>query len=123
MFRIIKRADIILLIIFILLGFAVGYISIFHQHEGKDVIIKVNGKIYGTYPLNKNQTITIKDGHNINKVIIKNKKVQMAYSSCKNQICVHHNPIDKANQNIACLPNRVFIIIKGGDDEYDSIAQ
>lgn len=123
MLKIIKKADIVLLIFFLIIGFVSAYYSLTSGQSGKEAEISLDGKIYGTYNLDKNQVITIKNGKNYNKIVIKNGYIKMTKSNCKNQVCVDENKISKTNQTIVCLPNRVLISIKGGKEEYDSVAE
>lgn len=123
MFRIIKKADIILFICLILIGGALSYLAFSGSSTGDLVVVKVNGEIYGKYSLSKNRTITVnRDGH-MNKITIKGGKVQVSKSSCKNQICVKQGSISTTHQSIVCIPNRVVVSIEGKDGEYDVISQ
>lgn len=122
MFKIIKKADIILFIILIIAGLGLSYWSVFGSTAGEKVLVSVNGKLYGTYSLNENRTITIKENNHTNKITIKDGKVQMTFSDCKNQVCVKDGSISKTSQSIVCLPNRVSIEISGEKGEYDAIS-
>ena len=123
MFRIIKKADIILFICLILIGGALSYLAFSGSSTGDLVVVKVNGEIYGKYSLSKDRTITVnRDGH-MNKITIKRGKVQVSKSSCKNQICVKQGSISTTHQSIVCIPNRVVVSIEGKDGEYDVISQ
>ena len=123
MFRIIKKADIILFICLILIGGALSYLAFSGSSTGDLVVVKVNGEIYGKYSLSKDRTITVnRDGH-MNKITIKGGKVQVSKSSCKNQICVRQGSISTTHQSIVCIPNRVVVSIEGKDGEYDVISQ
>ncbi|MBN7773199.1 NusG domain II-containing protein [Clostridium aminobutyricum] len=118
----IKKADIILAIVFIILGLCASYVAGFGSHQGSTVLITVDGKEYGSYALNKNKTVTVKNGIHTNVVVIKNGSVSMDSSDCKNQICVHAGAISNSSQSIICLPNRVVVQIEGKESEYDAIS-
>lgn len=123
MFRIIKKADIILFICLILIGGALSYLAFSGSSSGDLVVVKVNGEIYGKYSLTKDRTITVnRDGH-MNKITIKGGKVQVSKSNCKNQVCVKQDSISTTHQNIVCIPNRVVVSIEGKGGEYDVISQ
>lgn len=123
MFRIIKKADIILFICLILIGGALSYLAFSGSSTGDLVVVKVNGEVYGKYSLIKDRTITVKrDGH-MNKITIKGGKVQVSKSNCKNQVCVKQGSISTTHQNIVCIPNRVVVSIEGKGGEYDVISQ
>lgn len=126
MTKIITKADILLFLALIALGILLSVFA-FRGTAGSSVRITTDGKLYGTYPLGRDDTITInRDGHK-NIIRIQGGTVYMEYSSCKNQICVDTGKISKTNQSIVCLPNRVAVTITDtsgkGDAEYDSISQ
>ena len=122
MFRIIKKADIILFICLILIGGALSYLAFSGSSTGDLVVVKVNGEVYGKYSLTKDRTITVnRDGH-MNKITIKGGKVQVSKSNCKNQVCVKQGSISTTHQNFVCIPNRVVVSIEGKGGEYDVIS-
>ena len=123
MFRIIKKADIILFICLILIGGALSYLAFSGSSTGDLVVVKVNGEIYGKYSLSKDRTITVNRNGHMNKITIKGGKVQVSKSSCKNQICVKQGSISTTHQSIVCIPNRVVVSIEGKDGECDVISQ
>ena len=82
--------------------------KIFICTKGGEVIIKVDGKDYGTYPLNEDKTIDI-DEHN--KVIIKEGVVYMEDANCPDKLCIKQGKIDSNGQKIVCLPNKTVVEI------------
>lgn len=125
MFKVIRKADIVLLIVLLLIGGLFSWLSVRGNVTGSYVQVTVDGKVYGRYNLNRDRTVTIRQHGHMNKFIIKDGHAQMEESSCKNQICVHHKPISRKNESIVCLPNRVSLEIVGGRDEkggFDAIA-
>lgn len=120
---IIRKGDIILLIVLLLLGAALSWLSVRGRVTGTTAVVRVNGKEYGTYSLAQDRTIRIRRGDRKNVIVIRGGEVSMRSSTCKNQICVRHDPISNQNESIVCLPNRVSIEIKGdGDGDVDTIA-
>lgn len=122
MFNIIKKADIVLFVILLVFGLALSAVSLVSGTAGQKVHVEVDGKAYGVYSLSENQTIEIKENGHTNKITIKDGTVQMAYSTCKNQICVNDGSINMTNQSIVCLPNKVLVEITGGEEELDAIS-
>ena len=122
MFKVIKKADIILFVILIVIGLGLSWLSVASKVTGQNAVVTVNGQEYGTYSLSRNQTVTIKQNGHTNKFTIKNGYVQMTYSSCKNHICIEKGKINQTNQSIVCLPNKVVIEIQGGSSKYDAIS-
>jgi hypothetical protein len=115
----IKKADIALFFIILILGLAVSFFSLRGNSDGNKVVVTVNGEIYGTYDLSKNQIIEISQNDHTNNITIKDGTVSMSYSDCKNQTCVNTGSISQTKDTIACLPNKVLIEIEntsqGGD--------
>ena len=122
MFKFIKKADIVLFVVLLVLGLALSAASLLTGTTGQKVQIEVDGKAYGVYALNENQTIEIQENGHTNKITIKDGTVQMSYSDCKNQICVNDGKISMTNQSIVCLPNKVLVEITGGEEELDAIS-
>lgn len=113
----IKKADILLLIFILIFGIGVSYWSLLGNSSGENVLITVDGHTYGIYPLSTDDEITVTHGNHTNHITIKDGKVSMTYSSCKNQVCVHSAPISSTKDVIVCLPNRVIIEIQGSSKQ------
>ena len=109
----IKKADIILFILILVLGLGVSWWSLAGNSAGDKVVVSVNGETYGIYDLDKNQEITVSQNGHTNHIIIKDGICQMDSSSCKNQVCVDTGAISRVNSTIVCLPNKVVVTIKG----------
>lgn len=121
--NIIKKADIILFIVLVLLGGALTVWSLMGGTDKTQVVIHVEGKLYGTYSLFKDQTITIEEYGHYNRVEIKDGKVQMMEANCHNQLCVRQGVISSSNIPIVCLPNRVVVEIVDGEEEVDVLSR
>lgn len=122
MFRYIKKADILLFVVLVVLGLTLSLLSLADGGRGQEVVVTVDGALYGTYPLTVDQTIEITQKGHTNKITIKDGAAQMTYSSCHNQVCVEDGKISRTNQSIVCLPNRVMVEITGGEGEFDAVA-
>lgn len=110
----IKKADIVLFILILVFGLAVSWWSLTTNTDGDKAIVTVDGELYGTYSLSQDQTIeVVQDEDHINYITIKDGMVSMAYSTCKNQVCVNAGAISETRDSIVCLPNKVMIEIQG----------
>lgn len=118
----IKKADIILFFIILVFGLAVSWWSLSGNAAGERAVITVDGRLYGTYALSQDQTIQVvqKNGRH-NDITIKDGKVSMTFSDCKNQVCVETGAISETKDSIVCLPNKVVVEITGGGSDVDII--
>ena len=118
----IKKADIILLIVLVVVGLAsTAYVAV-SRSGGDTVIIEQNGDLYGKYSLFEDRTVTIEGEDCENIVKIANGSVVMFESTCKNQVCVRHGAISSTGESIICLPNRVVVKIEGKGGGYDAVS-
>lgn len=79
--------------------------------------ITVNGELYGTYSLGKDQVIAIGD---TNVCEIKNGEVKMTEANCPDHLCMKQPAVGSAGGFIVCLPNKVVIQGEGDADPQNS---
>ncbi len=117
-----KKNDFILLgIILIVAALGFGVYAFFSQKDVGMVTVTVDGTVYGTYSLKKEQEIKIQD---TNILIIKEGQADMIEADCPDQVCVKHKAISKNRESIICLPNKVVVEVNGGEEaKLDSIAK
>lgn len=118
----IRKADIVLLIVLVIVGLASTAYVAMSKTDGDTVVIEQNGKMYAKYSLFEDRSVTIEGKHSTNIVAIKGGQVWMEESTCKNQVCVHHSKINAGGERIVCLPNRVVVRIEGKGGGYDAIS-
>ncbi len=112
----VKKKDIILGITIIIIGLILMFVmKLYNNSQGDEVIIKVDGKIYGKYSLDKNQEIEIDTEYGHNTVCIENRKAYMKEADCPDGYCKHQGHISKGNQTIVCLPHKLVVEIKVND--------
>jgi hypothetical protein len=76
------------------------------------------------YPLDAETTLRVPGPLGETVVEIKDGAVRVISSPCPEKICIKTGRISKPGQWIACLPNRVFISIRGRRSEQpDAISQ
>lgn len=112
-----KKWDCFIIIILVIISLMpVGFI-IPSNNEGelRKVIISVDGTEYKTFELRAetNEKIRIEENGGINEIYVKGENVYMHDTNCTDRICVRQGKISKTGESIVCLPNRVFIEIKG----------
>jgi len=117
----IKKKDLLLIIIVVCIA---GIFFLFHELSGKadagQVTVKVDGKVQGSYNLDKDQRIEINQGSNV--LTIQNGKARMSDADCPDKLCVHQRAISKYHESIICLPNKVVVEVTDGESgDYDAI--
>lgn len=122
--RIIKKMDIVIIAVLILLSFTPHLIFFkTSQKSSKNnyAIIKVDGKIHKKIDLSnvkKSEKVNLNLPNGKNTLLIKNNSIQMKSANCNDALCVKQGNISKVGQTIICLPHKLIIEIKG--DELDS---
>ena len=143
----IRKADIILFIVLVIIGLAASAaLTLSHSEAGSGakVIIESGGDLYARYPISEDRTVVVPapkqtavdapagnpdDSASVqydyyNVVVISGGTVSVTEASCKNQVCVKHGTISRPGESIVCLPNRLVVRIEDGSEEgggYDSV--
>lgn len=115
-----KRNDGILLAVILLIAAVLaGYQFLRPVSDGAKVEITVDGELFGTYSLKKDQTVSIGD---TNQLEIKDGEAKMSWADCPDQLCVNQKAISKNGESIICLPNEIVIsVIDGEESEIDAV--
>lgn len=122
----ISRRDVLFIgILFILLLLVAVIFYAGSGEAGAKVEVTVDGTRYGTYSLEENQEIPIiEDGVTTNVLVIENGMADMTEADCPDKLCVHQKSIEKTNETIVCLPNKVVVQVIGAkESELDSVAK
>lgn len=112
---IMKKADLILLLLFI--GVTIGATVLEIQHkfsaEASQAIVYSDGAILQTlaFPL-KDQVIPIKTAFGTNTIEVKAGKIYMIDADCRDKLCVHSKAIQYNGEMIVCLPHKLYVEIK-----------
>ncbi len=126
------RNDIILISVIAIISVALLLVWKLVYLNGQDtngdacVKVTVDGKVYGTYPLSKDDTIEIKnvDGDVTNTLVIKDGVADVTAADCPDHLCVKQKAISKEGESIICLPNKVVVTVKSDTkSDIDSISK
>lgn len=116
-----KKNDVILIALLLVVALlTAGGMRIWQMNNTKDtanVVVTIDGEVYGTYPLSKDRTerIELPDG-SYNILVISDGYADVTEASCPDQICVKHNHIRYSKESIVCLPNKVVVTVEGGEE-------
>lgn len=117
-----KPADFILILISltVIIYFTV---RVYSEKEGKPYVqIQGDGESW-IYPLSNERELKVPGTLGNTLIRIDNGVVSVVDSPCKDKLCVQMGELTNQGHWSACLPNRVFITIKGeASDEIDSLS-
>ena len=117
--------DIILTVSLLLLSFgSMAWTGRFYE-GGKHVVVEVDGKRVLELPLDRDDVREVTGSLGKTVINIKDKEVFINKSACENKICIGMGHIHYAGEVIVCVPNRVFVTIKGngGDESLDGVTR
>lgn len=108
------RNDFIFIAVLLLVVVALGLGFYLFRGEGNTVIVTVDKKEVGRYPLSKDTIVEIRTGteeEELNLLVIKDGKAYVETATCPDGICAGHKPISREGESIVCLPHKVVITI------------
>ena len=89
------------------------------ETKGDQVQITVNGEIYGTYPLEKEQTIEVTEGEFHNVIRIEDGQAYMEEADCPDGYCKRQGTISRVNETIVCLPHKLVAEVESDGSTTD----
>jgi len=90
------------------------------ENQEKQVVIKVDGEVYGRYSLDEDQVVEIEEGDFYNRVRIEDGKAYMEEADCPDRYCEEQGKINNRTQTIVCLPHKLVVEIEEVENSDDS---
>lgn len=127
MSRIVKTADIIIIISALILSFLTLFIAdaLGNDGENRICVISVDGKEYASYDLDKiykDESLIIENKFGTNHIKITPDGVMVTYSDCPNKVEMIDRYINKPGEILVCMPHRLVIEIIGSDENVDALS-
>ncbi|MBE6836886.1 MAG: NusG domain II-containing protein [Ruminococcus sp.] len=116
-----RKNDIIFIVLLLVVISVSALVMLLMRSEGDTVIVTVDGKTIGEYPLSENREEKIKNGDGYNILVIKDGKADVTEASCPDGICSAHRPIQHDGESIICLPNKVVVEVRTQDKNQPDI--
>ena len=82
---------------------------------GAQAVVTVDGKEIGRYPLKKNGTFPLNGGTNI--LVVENGEAWVSEANCPDKVCMGMGKISRNGEFIACLPNRLLVVVEGAAED------
>ena len=84
-------------------------------------VVTVDGTEIARYPLSQDGTFVLNEGSNT--LVIENGEAWVSEANCPDKLCMGFGKISKNGEIIVCLPNRLIVMIEGGEaSKIDAIA-
>jgi len=107
-----RRRDVLLIGGILLVGGAALLLTLLFRTPGDQVVVEVDGAVFGTYDLHKDAEIRIEaENGGYNVLVIADGFAAVTQASCPDKLCVHQHKISRSDESIVCLPNKVIISI------------
>ena len=111
-----KKNDVVLgggILVIALVLFLVMHLT--RNEAGNQIQITVDGEVYGTYSLEKDQVIEVKENDFYNRIRIQDGAAYMEEADCPDGYCEEQGKISGRTQTIVCLPHKLVVEVLDAD--------
>lgn len=123
--KLIGRRDLVLLAVFLVIGLILlAWWQFRPAAAGGIAEVAVDGEVMAELPLAEDTEMVIEgyDGGE-NTLVIRDGEADITSASCPDGVCVRHRAVSRDGESIICLPNRVVVTIRGGEEgDVDGVA-
>jgi len=111
-----KPLDVVSLVLSIAIVAGFSVYAYAGTSKSGEVVVEASGTQW-IYPLDVDRRERVPGPLGDTIVVIRGGKAFVEDSPCPDKLCVHMPAISRPGQWIACLPNRVFLRVRGTDDQ------
>ena len=111
-----KKNDVVLgggILVIALVLFLVMHLT--RNEAGNQIRITVDGAVYGTYSLEQDQVIEVKENDFYNRIRIQDGAAYMEEADCPDGYCEEQGKISGRTQTIVCLPHKLVVEVLDAD--------
>lgn len=111
-----KKKDVILMgeiLVIALVLFLIMHLT--RSETGNQIQITVDGTVYGTYSLAKDQVIEVEENDFYNRIRIQDGEAYMEEANCPDGYCEEQEKISGRTQTIVCLPHKLVVEVLDED--------
>lgn len=91
--------------------------------QAATLTVLVNNEPVQQASLNQNQQLLVNGPLGESELQIQDGKVRFVSSPCRNQVCVHHGWASHRGELLACLPNRIALVLEGDNATANQVGQ
>lgn len=111
-----KKKDVILMGGILVIALALFLVMHLTRNEtGNQIQITVDGTVYGTYSLAKDQVIEVEENDFYNRIRIQDGEAYMEEANCPDGYCEEQGKISGRTQTIICLPHKLVVEVLDED--------
>ncbi len=111
-----KKKDVILMGGILVIALALFLVMHLTRSEaGNQIQITVDGTVYGTYSLAKDQVIEVEKNDFYNRIRIQDGEAYMEEANCPDGYCEEQGKISGRTQTIVCLPHKLVVEVLDED--------
>lgn len=92
------------------------------SEPGAVVEVRNAAGLYREISLEQDATVSVPGPLGDSVVKVEHGIVYMVSSPCPTKVCINMGEISEAGESIVCIPNRVYVLIRGGKSGADSIS-
>ena len=90
----------------------------------RHVVVEVSGARVLELPLDSDVTRTVRGPLGDTVISIEGGRARVTESACPNHYCIRMGSISHTGEIIVCVPNQVFVTIRGGREQsYDGVTR
>ncbi len=82
--------------------------------SGAEAVVTVDGVETGRYPLSEDGVFPLNNGSNV--LVVENGEAWVSEANCPDKVCMGMGRISRNGEFIACLPNRLIVVVEGGEE-------
>ena len=111
------RRDLILIAVLLVISLGSLLFMNLNRVEGARVVVRIDGRVAGTYSLEKDAVYVLNNGTNV--LTIENGFASMTKADCPDKICMNTGRVRFNGQTITCLPNKVTVTVEESESGID----
>ena len=107
------KRDVILVAVLLATALLIFFLVRSGQEAGAVAVVTVDGEEIGRYPLNRAGTFPLNGGSNT--LVVGDGMAWVSEANCPDKVCMGMGKISRNGEFIACLPNRLIVVVEGGE--------
>lgn len=112
-----RRDGILVFVLLVLVGMSCLVFAGGKNTLGNQMVITIDGVVYGSYPMNRDRTIDVETENGCNTVVIEDGKVHMEEADCPDGYCMRQGKISHSRETLICLPHKLVVEVVNRENE------